>query len=112
MTLETLEAYGSIIANLKAIRAERQALRDYEEIQTGGILSEMVKHLNAAEQDQKEALKEIETWLTDLKNPEIESIVRWRYIIGYSWKETTKEVFGYSDPYLSRKKIYRYFGRE
>ena len=112
MTLETLEAYGSIISNLKAIRAERQALKGFEEIQSGGIVSEMLNNLDGAELDQKEALKEIESWITELDNPEIESIVRWHYIIGYSWKDTTKEVFGYADAYLSRKKIFRYFGRE
>lgn len=112
MTLELLEAYGGIISNLKAIRAEREALKEFEQIQTGNRFSEIIKNLDLAEQDQAEALKEIEEWLMQLDDPLIASIVRLHFIIGYSWAETSYEVYGYRDNYRAQKKVRRYFGRE
>ena len=112
MTLELLEAYGGIISNLKAIRAEREALKEFEQIQTGKRFLTIINQLDHAEQDQAEALKEIEEWLMQLEDPEMVSIIRWHYIVGYSWSDTNIEVYGYPDNHRARKKIFRYFGRE
>ena len=112
MTLETLESYSNIIANIKSIKAERQAIREIEQIQKGPYLSAVLENLETAEKDLRQSLKEVEEWIQQLDDPEIESIVRWHYIIGYSWKDTNTEVYGFPDYHMARKKINRYFGRE
>ena len=130
MTIRELEHYRGICSNIAAIREELNSAYYPVASPTGKTDSAIksmpgqptqraafyaidLKELLALRlQEQAEAAKAIETWLLTVSDPEIESIVRWHYIIGLNWKQTTMKVYGYGDPYRTRKKIFRYFGKE
>lgn len=57
-------------------------------------------------------LDEIETWINTIENTEIRSIIRWHYLLGLSWKQTSKKVYGYNSYYNARKAFYRFMGKE
>ena len=40
--------------------------------------------------------------------------IRYHYLLGYTWKETSKRVYGYKNGnyYNARKAVFRYFGKE
>lgn len=130
MTIQQLEQYRGICANIAAIRKELTASYYPIASPTGKTepgnnsvprhpteraafrAMDLKEQLASRLEEQAIAAAEIETWLLTVGDPEIESIVRWHYIIGLSWKDTTMEVYGYTDPYRTRKKIFRYFGKE
>ena len=55
---------------------------------------------------------EIEKWLRTLEDTFLIACIRFHYLRGYSWKETSKRVYGYDNYYNARKVVFRYFGRE
>lgn len=131
MTIEKLEQYRGICSNISAIYAEltnayypyRSPNGKKDPIIYSSVPSDPTQQavFNALDlqnrlelrlEEQAVALGEIETWLLTLTDPEIESIIRWHYVIGLNWKETTEKIYGYGDPYRTRKKIFRYFGKE
>ena len=59
-----------------------------------------------------EIVRAIDDWLKTVDDTEIRSIVRWHYALGFSWKRTSAKVYGRSDYYLARKRLYRFFGKE
>lgn len=63
-----------------------------------------------------ETLEEVENWLLTLRDdPELSAIIRWHYILGLNWADTSRMVFGKTyrpDYFKARKKVYRYFGEE
>ena len=112
MTIETLDAYTGIISNLKAVRKEKESLKEFEDSQTETVISRLIHILDEEERRLELSLSEIEGWILTLENPEIQSIIRWRYICGYSWPETNRMVYGDPDPFRARKKLFRSFGKE
>ena len=54
----------------------------------------------------------IEEWLYTVDDPFVRSCIRYHYMLGYSWKETSKRMYGYDSYYNARKIVFRYFGRE
>lgn len=54
----------------------------------------------------------IEKWLNGLDDCEIRSIVRWHYLLGLSWKSTSKKVYQNNSYYYARKVFYRFMGKE
>ena len=54
----------------------------------------------------------IENWLKQGDDPELAAVIRYHYIIGYDWRQTSKAVYGKPSYYRARKKIFRYFGEE
>ena len=63
-----------------------------------------------AKLDMAEAeLERIEAWMETVEDPEIRAIVRMRFIVGRSWIQTTRELFGrYTSEELARVKLFRY----
>ena len=112
MTIETLDTYAGIISNLKAVRKEKESLKEFEQIQTETAVSELIHILDGEERRLEVSLSEIEAWVTTLDSPEIQSIIRWRYVLGYSWRDTNRMIYGDPDPHRARKKLFRFFGRE
>lgn len=48
-----------------------------------------------AKRDMAEAeLERIEAWMETVEDPEIRAIVRWRFVLGYSWDKTNMEAYG------------------
>lgn len=68
--------------------------------------------LEARLKEQSELGCEIEEWLLTVTDPEIEAIIRFHYILGFSWKGTNIKVFGDPNYHRARKKIFRFFGKE
>ena len=55
---------------------------------------------------------QIEYWINSIDDPYIRAIIRSHYLLGKSWKDTSKLVYGYGNYYNARKVVYRYFVRE
>lgn len=54
----------------------------------------------------------VNAWLVELDDREIRSIIRWHYLNGKSWKQTSGLVYGANSYYNARKTLMRFFGRE
>lgn len=127
MTIDTLEQYRGIVSEIKSMDALINALYDTRKSPNGrepgghgsgpsAPTEQAVKRINRLKdkRDRKrteweQAVHEIETWLDTVSDADIRSIIRWRYILGYSWKRTSREVFGTESYYRARKKLLRYF---
>lgn len=131
MTVEKLESYKSLTAEMKAITLQIDSLYDTyrspqlisdgssHSISVGSPVEAAVNKVlelrNVYEQKYEEAanlLYNIETWLSQIEDPEIRSIARFHYVLGYSWKRTNTAVYGYSSHYTARKRLMRYLGKE
>ena len=130
MTIEQLEQYRGICSNIAAIKEELNnayypiaspsGKTDGGHGSTPGAPTEraafkamdLEERLTQRMAEQAKAAAEIESWLLTVADAEIESVIRWHYVIGLSWRQTTLNVYGYGDPYRTRKKIFRYFGKE
>ena len=126
MTIETLEQYRGLIAEIKAMTAEINALYDVRKSPNGreptgtssgptapteravARILELKEKQNAKRDEWERAVQEIETWLETVEDADVRSIVRWRFIMGYSWKRTSREVYGVDNYYRARKKFLRY----
>lgn len=130
MSIEKLEAYRGITSEMQALRDQIDSLYDtYRSPQfmnNGGhsmsvgspvetAVNKVLELKTVYEQKYEEAanlLYNIETWLSQIEDPEIRSIIRFHYVLGYSWQRTNTAACGYPSYYCARKKIMRYFGRE
>lgn len=131
MTVEKLKSYKSLTAEMKAITLQIDSLYDTyrspqlisdgssHSISVGSPVEAAVNKVlelrNVYEQKYEEAanlLYNIETWLSQIEDPEIRSIARFHYVLGYSWKMTNTAVCGYASHYTARKRLMRYLGKE
>lgn len=129
MTLETLEQYRGIVSEINAINLEIESMYDVRKSPTwkehsGGSgpgdptghtamrIIALKEKLLAKQEQWSDAALTVESWLETVDDPEIRSIVRWHYIIGLSWKQTSRRVYGRNDYYVARKRIVRFFGKE
>ena len=130
MTIEQLEQYRGICSNIAAIKEELNnayypiaspsGKTDGGHGSTPGAPTEraafkamdLEERLTQRMAEQAKAAAEIESWLLTVADAEIESVIRWLYVLGLNWRQTTLKVYGYGDPYRTRKKIFRYFGKE
>lgn len=129
MTVEKLEAYRGLTSEMKALSQQitslydtyrsPQLMSDAHSMSVGSPVETAVNKVlelkTVYEQKYEEAanlLYNIETWLSQIEDPEIRSIARFHYVLGYSWQRTNVAVYGYLSYYAARKKIMRYFGRE
>lgn len=127
MTIETLEQYRGITAEIKALELEINALYDIRKSPSLSGMSgssgpgdptgqaairiiELKEQLTSEQERWSEMALTIETWLTTVEDAEIRSIIRWRYILGLGWKATAKRVYGDSNAAdACRKRIKRFF---
>ena len=131
MTVEKLEQYKGLTSEMKALRDQIDSLYDTyrspqlisdgssHSISVGSPVEAAVNKVlelrNVYEQKYEEAanlLYNIETWLSQIEDPEIRSIARFHYVLGYSWQRTNTAVCGYSSYYTARKRLMRYLGKE
>lgn len=132
MTLEELEQYRWISAEIDALNEQicvmyntyhspsfssvgsfnaephspvEAALKKIQKLET--IYNTKINNLRAKS-------NEIERWLDTVKDINIRTCIRYHYLLGYTWKETSKKVYGYqnSNYYNARKAVFRYFGKE
>lgn len=131
MTVEKLESYKSLTAEMKAITLQIDSLYDtYRSPQLGSdggshsisvgssveaAVNKLLELKTVYEQKYEEAanlLYNIETWLSQIEDPEIRSIARFHYVLGYSWQRTNTAVCGYPSYHTARKRLMRYLGKE
>lgn len=131
MTIEKLESYKGLTAEIKGLREQIDSLYDtYRSPQLksdGGshsmsvgspvetAVNKVLELKTVYEQKYEEAanlLYNIETWLSQIEDPEIRSIARFHYVLGYSWERTSTAVCGYPSYYTARKRLMRYLGKE
>lgn len=131
MTIEKLENYKGLVAEMHSLRESIDSLYDtYRSPQfcrNGGshsndvwspvedAVNRILKLKDLYDHKYSEAanlLLEVEAWLSTVDDPEIRSIVRFHYVLNKSWVQTSTEIYGFPSYYNSRKKIMRYFGRE
>lgn len=131
MTIDKLEAYRGLTSEMKALRDQIDSLYDtYRSPQffsEGGshssnvgspvedAVNKVLELKTVYKQKYEEAanlLYNIETWLSQIEDPEIRSIARFHYVLGYSWQRTNTAISGYSSYYTARKRLMRYLGKE
>lgn len=132
MTIEKLESYKGLTAEIKGLREQIDSLYDTyrspqlksdggsHSMSVGGspvetAVNKVLELKTVYEQKYDEAadlLLQVENWLSHVEDPEIRSIIRFHYMLNRSWQQTSIEVYGYPSYHNSRKKIMRFFGRE
>lgn len=127
MTLETLNQYAYLRSSIEAI--EKQVQDKYypykspnghevigspsrnpsNQTERNGIeAGELNDIIDAKRKELLALLIEIESWLDTIKDAELESIVRWRFILCLTWKATSVRVYGYPNADRARKKLERF----
>lgn len=136
MDIEKLEMYSGTAANIEALKEEIEAL--YTPISspnghtgeghssTPGAPTEraamrviqLKQNLEYQVEQMLNLREEIETWLSTVENPEIQAIVRWRYLIPAksgklrTWENVNYQLYGYKDRRYCQKKLTRYLESE
>ena len=72
------------------------------------------KKLEELNRERLDLVFEIEDWMTEIEKSEpsgyqIGSIIRWYFIIGKSWKETSRFIYGKNSADLCRVTVNRFF---
>lgn len=131
MTIEKLENYKGLVAEMHSLSESidslydtyrsPQLMSDAHSMSVGSPVETAVNKVlelkTVYEQKYEEAANlvyNIETWLSQIEDPEIRSIARFHYVLGYSWQRTNIAVYGYSSyyAYAARKRLMRYLGKE
>lgn len=126
MTVETLEQYRDLRTEINGLNAVINALYDTRKSPNGKEpgghgsgpsaptetavrqINRLKEKRNAKRREWEQAVNEIETWLNTVQDADIRSIVRLRYVLGYSWKRTSREIYGSESYYRASKKFYRF----
>lgn len=113
MTIEKLESYKGLTAEIKGLREQIDSLYDtYRSPQlmsngshsmsagspTENAVAKILKLEQTYRRKHEEAvdlLAEVENWLSQVEDPEIRSIIRFHYILNRSWQQTSTEIYGY-----------------
>ena len=129
MTIDKLEQYYGISSNIEAIEEEIQTLYNPVSSPNGRPMEghsntpsnpterNAMKIVHLKEQCEAERermyalLEEIEAWLLTVKDTEIVSIIRWKYLLRLDWKRVNMKVYGYPSYDYSRKRLRRYFDK-
>ena len=130
MSIEKLEAYRGLTSEMKALSQQITSLYDtYRSPQlmsngshsmsasspTESAVAKIFKLEETYRRKYEEAanlLYNIETWLSQIEDPEIRSIARFHYVLGYSWQRINTAICGYPSYYTARKRLMRYLGKE
>lgn len=128
MTIEKLESYKGLTAEIKGLREQIDSFYDTyrspqlsdggsHSMNVGNPVETSVMRIIELKEKLKEAegrLYEVENFLSTIedKDAEIRAIIRYHYILGKSWSQTNTAICGYPSYYACRKKIMRYFGKE
>lgn len=137
MTIEELEQYSGIVANIEAIREEIDVLyspisspNGHESVgQRGNTPSNPTERsamriISLKEQlesyfcDMLTKREEIEKWLETVTDGEIQAIIRWKYLIPKSggknrtWAEVSLKVYGRPDYWAARDRIRWFFNEK
>lgn len=120
-TLERLEEAKEVFDKFRDLENEiKNAYKTYKSPRMGNDIKNntaadpvekafhRIESLNVQVNECLDFMEEFEDDLANLSDIEIASIIRWHYILGLNWRETSKKVTGYNDYSYARKKIMRY----
>lgn len=129
MTIETLRQYRAIASNVEALEKEIQSYYlpitsvTIKPVMAGKSSShpagdptaqavnrilDLQDLLTERRNEQQKMLFEIEEWMRNVRDHEVEAIIRWHFLLGMTWADTNTKVFGYTDRDYCRKRFYRY----
>ena len=130
MTLEELNKYRGMVVEINLIKDQINNLYNtYKSpsftdvgLSSSNAVSPVEKAVNKIQRleglyaeklfELEKQTHQIEYWISSIDDPYIRAIIRSHYLLGKSWKDTSKLVYGYGNYYNARKVVYRYFGRE
>lgn len=131
ITIEDLEQYRGMASELEALQEERKWLyypiaspNGRENLgQRGNTPSDptasavskidaLDKRIAEKQAYLAERLHAVEEWLDTIEDSEIRAMIHWHYLLGATWKQTARKVYGYNDYQVARKRVMRFFGRE
>ena len=129
MKIETLNQYRIIVSNINALQSEIDAyyspiaspngnlnVGGGKSVPDAGNPTERavfrILELKQKREDEQKRLEdmigEIDLWLEKITDLEVKGIIRWHFIIGKSWIDTAKELYGNAYRDQCRKKFYQY----
>ena len=130
VTLEDLRQYLKLKDEIKALRAEREAVyvsRPAPSEVKGGRSSvhvpsdptaakarragELAERLERIAAELEAETERIEEWTLALDDQRVGSAIRMHYIHGINWARVARTVYGYSDKDVCRKEVKRYMER-
>ena len=130
MTIEDLEELRYLDSEIKAVQQEIEGMYNtyrspaFEKIgqtplspgdptaQAVSKVMQLQRKYNSMLTEMADRRDMVNAWLVSLDNGEIKSIIRWHYLNGKSWKQTSVLVYGANSYYNARKALMRFFGRE
>ena len=131
MTIEELEELRYLNSEIGAVQQEIEGMYNtyrspaFEKIgsspqHAGDPTADAVRKIiglqakyNSMLNDMADRRDRVNAWLVSLDNGEIKSIIRWHYLNGKSWKQTSGLVYGgRSNDRNAYRVIRRYFGKD
>ena len=131
MTIEDLEVLRYLNSEIRAVQQEIEGMyntyrsRAFEKIgsspqHAGDPTADAVRKIiglqakyNSMLNDMADRRDRVNAWLVSLDDGEIKSIIRWHYLCGKSWKQTSGLVYGgRSNERNAYRVIRRYFGKD
>lgn len=127
MTLERMEHIRHVTDQLRTIDKQihyaydtrkSPSLENVSKHSIGNVsdpVRDAVHAVDVLEQRKADFLQELlifEQDLSEIGNNEIEAIIRWYYLLGYGWKETSRMVYGSCDYFRARNTLRRYLAKE
>ena len=131
MTIEDLEELRYLDSEIKAVQREIENMYNtyrspaFEKIgqsplspgdptaQAVSKVMQLQRKYNSMLTEMADRRDRVNAWLVELDDPEIRSIIRWHYLNGKSWKQTSGLVYGdRSNERNAYRVIRRYFGKD
>ena len=131
MTIEDLEDLRYLNSEIKAVQREIESMYNtyrspaFEKIgqsplspgdptaQAVSKVMQLQRKYNSMLTEMADRRDRVNAWLVEIDDPEIRSIIRWHYLNGKSWKQTSGLVYGgRSNERNAYRVIRRYFGKD
>lgn len=130
MTIEDLEELRYLDSEIRAVQCEIEGMYntyrspEFEKIGSSPLspgdptaqavskVMQLQRKYNSMLTEMADRRDRVNAWLVELDDREIRSIIRWHYLNGKTWKQTSRLVYGANSYYNARKTLMRFFGRE
>lgn len=131
MTIEDLEELRYLNSEIQAVQREIENMYNtyrspaFEKIgqsplspgdptaQAVSKVMQLQRKYNSMLTEMADRRDRVNAWLVEIDDPEIRSIIRWHYLNGKSWKQTSGLVYGdRSNERNAYRVIRRYFGKD
>ena len=130
VTLEDLREFQSMQEEMKSIKAEIQSLYYPVSSPSGSLviagrssvrpagdptastvrdIEERRNKLERMQAEREELADRIYTFVDSMDDRHIAAIVRYHFLLGLTWAQTAKQIYGYADADICRNAVKRYF---